>query len=372
MEQDLKNISSLLNDISRIASTNSESTLFDMMGNGSRERIHSAIIGFLLNPKAHDGGEMCLKEFIKFIPQNALGCFNPDFNTKVELEKDLGPVLVDCDRPTGGDVDIFIEDKNGHSLVIENKIYATDGDCQLLRYHNSLSDLRQPHTLIYLTLFEKKPSDKSLGLLSNKVVEPLSPTLVTNISYSEIYEWLSGLKGYCSVAIAQNIEQYQSLINKLIMKEKLTNEILSSGSNYEAALRISEVIDDCRMNLKRRFISDLADELRKSLDGYIIKNYSALENSQIVGLTLSSNSDLAPNYLSYDILIDWRLYISCSKGGLSQGSWEYVGDKDAYNFHDCSPLVAKYLSSQEDKQLVVFCASRQILDLIYRIEGRNS
>ena len=80
MEQDLKNISSLLDNISKIATTTSESTLFDMMGNGSRERIHSAIIGFLLNPKAHDGGEKCLKEFIKIIPQNALGDFNPDFS----------------------------------------------------------------------------------------------------------------------------------------------------------------------------------------------------------------------------------------------------------------------------------------------------
>lgn len=370
MEQDLKNISSLLDNISKIATTTSESTLFDMMGNGSRERIHSAIIGFLLNPKAHDGGEKCLKEFIKIIPQNALGDFNPDFSTKVELEKDLGPVQITCDRPIGGDVDIFIEDKNGHSLVIENKIHATDGDCQLLRYHNSLSDLRQPHTLIYLTLFEKKPSDKSLGLLSdNKDVVPLKSELVTTISYSDINKWLSRIKEYCSSAIVQNIEQYQSLINKLIMKEKLTYEILSSGSNYEAAIRISEVIDDCRMDLKRRFISDLGDELSKLLDEYIIENYSASENNQIIGLSLTPKSNSESNKPYFEVLIDWRLYISCSKGGLSEGDWEYIGDYDAYNFHDCSPLVAEYLSSMVNKHLVVFCATHQIIDIINRIES---
>ena len=70
MEQNLENISNLIKSVSEIASNTSENILlFDMMGNGSRERAHSAIIGFLLNPKAHNGGEMCLKEFIKFISQ---------------------------------------------------------------------------------------------------------------------------------------------------------------------------------------------------------------------------------------------------------------------------------------------------------------
>lgn len=373
MEQDIENISNLLKAVSEIASTTSDNTLFDMMGNGSRERVHSAIIGFLLNPKAHDGGELCLKEFIKFIPQNALGGFSPDFNTNVELEKDLGPVSVDCPRPTGGDVDIFIEDKNGYVLVIENKIYATDGDCQLLRYHNSLNDLGRPHTLIYLTLFGKKPSDKSLGCPSKdgKVLEPLNPALVTNITYSDVNKWLSDIKPYCSPAIIQNIEQYQSLINKLIMKEQLTNKILSSGSNYEAAIKISEIIEDCRMSVKRGFISNLGDQLRSSIEEYMVKDYIASENSQIIGLSLSSKFDSESNDLSFDILIDWRLYISCSKGGLKEGTWEYISnDPNEYNFHDGSPLVKKYLSSNEDKQLVIYKAAGQIIDIIKRRESK--
>ena len=364
-------ISDLLQNISYQSSALSELTLFDMMGNGSRERIHSAVIGFLLNPRAHDGGEFCLKEFIKFIPQKALAGFNPDFNTKVELEKDLGPVSVDCPRPTGGDVDIFIEDQNGYALVIENKIYATDGNCQLLRYHNSLNDLGQRHSLIYLTFFRKKPSDKSLGRLSKKdgkVLEPLNPELVTNITYSDINKWLSNIKEYCNSAIVQNIEQYQCLINKLIMKEKLTNEILSSGDNYEAAIKISEVIEDCRMDLKRRFISDLGDELRASLDGYIVKDYSGSENSRIIGLSLIPKSDSESKCLSYDALIDWRLYISCNKGGLKEGTWEYIGDDpNKYNFHDCGLLVKKYLSPKQNKQ-VIYEAAGQIIDIITNVE----
>ena len=376
MEQNLENISNLIKSVSEIASNTSENTLFDMMGNGSRERAHSAIIGFLLNPKAHNGGEMCLKEFIKFISQNALGGFSPDFNTNVELEKDLGPVSVNCPKPTGGDVDIFIEDKNGHTLVIENKIYATDGDCQLLRYHNSLNDLRKPHTLIYLTLFRKKPSDKSLGCLSPNVIEPLKTELVTNISYSDVNKWLSNIKKYCNSAIVQNIEQYQCLINKLIMKEKLTNKILSSGESYKAAIKVAENLEDARMALKREFIYNLRMKLTELLgrdERYSLEDYSNPRNSKLVGFTICSK----PSGLRFDVVIDWRLYITCNRNfpeilQKDDGTWDYVGGWDAYNFHDCSELVSDYLSSEDDRNVVTFCAAKQIIETIYRIEGMKN
>lgn len=377
MEQNLENISNLLKSVSEIASTTSESTLFDMMGNGSREIVHSAIIGFLLNPKAHDGGEMCLKEFIRFIPQIALGGFSPDFNTNVELEKDLGPVSVNCPKPTGGDVDIFIEDKNGHALVIENKIYATDGDCQLLRYHNSLNDSGKPHTLIYLTLFRKTPSDKSLGrvLGKSKDIEPLNPKLVTNITYSEINEWLSKIKKYCNSTIVQNIEQYQSLINKLIMKEQLTNKILSSGESYKAAIKVAENLEDARMTLKREFIYNLRMKLTELLcrdERYSLVDYSNPRNSKLVGFTICSE----PSGLRFDVVIDWRLYITCNRNfpeilHKDDGTWDYVGGRDEYNFHDCSKSVSDYLSSENSKHLVSACAAHQLVKILYEIEGHN-
>ena len=376
MEQDIESISNLLKAVSEITSTTSDSTLFDMIGNGSRERVHSAIIGFLLNPNAHDGGEKCLKEFIKYISQKAaLGDFKPDFNTKVELEKDLGSVSVDCSRPTGGDVDIFIEDKNGHALVIENKIYATDGTCQLLRYHNSLNDLGRPHTLIYLTLFGKKPSDRSLGCLSPNVIEPLKKELVTNITYSDVNKWLSDIKQYCSRAIIQNIEQYQSLINKLIMKEQLTNQILSSGESYKAAINVAKNLEDARMTLKREFISHLRSKLTELLvndERYSFENYSNLSNSKLVGFTIC----FKPSGLRFDVVIDWRLYIACNRNypdilQNDNGTWDYVGGVDAYNFHDCSELVSEYLSSEDERNVVTFCAAKQIIEILYKIEGGN-
>ena len=378
MDQNLENISNLLKSVSEIASTTSVSTLFDMMGNGSRERVHSAIIGYLLNPKAHEGGEMCLKEFIKYISQkSALGDFKPDFNTKVELEKDLGPVSVDCTRPTGGDVDIFIEDKNGYAIVIENKVYATDGDCQLLRYHNSLNDIGKPHTLIYLTLFRKKPSDKSLGRVSGKSkdIEPLNPKLVTNITYSEINEWLSKIKKYCNSPIVQNIEQYQCLINKLIMKDKLTNKILSSGESYKAAIKVAENLEDARIALKREFTYNLRMKLTELLcrdERYSLEDYSNPRNSKLVGFTICSE----PSELRFEVVVDWRLYITCNHNypkilKEDNGTWDYVGGRDAYNFHECSESVTKYLSSEDSKRLVLSNAAHEIVKILNGIEGSN-
>lgn len=320
-----------------------ECTIFDMMGNGSKETLHSAMIGFLINPYAHDAGAFCLQEFLKLFPEDKISSFNPESGYKVVLEYDLGPIVIDgC--PTGGRVDIYVEDASGYVLVIENKIYAGDQQCQLLRYHNTLESRKQPHKLIYLTLFGNPPSKYSLGIES--VQSPLSVNEVMTISYRQVDQWLTSIKDECSPSIAYNIRQYQELISKLIMKETIIKTLLSSGDNYLSALKIAEYIEDCRMELKRMFIQDI----KEALSGYASEEIS---NGKLVGISIKLETNM-----TIDILIDWRLYISCKNSDnkgvkLENGTWEYIGGYDDYNFHNGSPKVIQYLTTRNEGNPVI-------------------
>lgn len=336
----------LLDSLSRINNQSHDATIFDMIGCSTKEAIHSAIIGFLINPNAHEAGAYCFQEFVKLLPADRIGTIGHEPIKTVALEYDLGPVVIN-DRPTGGRIDIYAEDACGHALVIENKIYAGDQECQLLRYHNTLEDRKQPHTLVYLTLFGKCPSDYSLGSETENVQSSLLPNDVITLSYRKIKEWLATIKDKCSPSIAYNVEQYRDLISKLIMKETVINTLLSSGDSYLSAVKIAESIEDCRMELKRMFIQDL----RHALSGYSTKN---VENGKVVGLSI----EIEPN-VTIEVLIDWRLYISCNEPNLlgfhlENVTWEYVGATyDEYNFHGCSSQVKRYLSTRNDGNPVV-------------------
>lgn len=367
------NISDLLWDISKISSAYEEPTIFDMIGNRSRETMHSAIIGYLLNPWAHEAGMECLKEFIKLFPDGSRPNFNPDTVTEIKVEKNLGPVLNENNQPTGGRADIYLEDSEGNVIVIENKIYAGDPECQLLRYHNSLRNACKPHSIVYLTLNGKKPSKWSLGV--DHVENPLTENEVNIISYSTILQWLSKIQNSCSPSMKANIEQYSRLLSNFLMENQINEKILSSGDSYRAAIEIAKNLEDARIKLKKEFMELLRKQLTvlwSEVDNYIIEEYNNQKNSKLVGISiLSKSSDLR-----FDVVIDWRLYITCNRNypkilKEDNGTWDYVGDRNAYNFHECSELVTEYLSSEDSKHLVSSCAAHQLVEILDGIEGRN-
>lgn len=366
-------VASLLRAISKICSDNTDKTIFDMIGSRSRETMHSAIISFLLNPNAHQGGTECLKEFVKLFPDNSLGRFNPENVVEVQVEKDLGPVIID-EHPTGGRIDIYIEDGDGNVLVIENKIYAGDSECQLLRYHNSLTDTNKPHSLIYLSLNGNKPSDWSLGTKKD-IKSPLEADSVNVLSYSTIHQWLSRIEDYCSQEMKSNISQYSRLLSNLLIENQIQEEIRSSGNSFRAAIEIAKNLENARMNLKREFVDLLKISLNvilKREENYLIEDYSNPHNAKLVGVSIYSER----SRLRFDIVIDWRLYIQCNRSFpdiLVHDSWDYIGGKDIWNFHDCSEMVVKYLSSsKKDRQSLVYGVARQNVEIIYKIEKKNN
>ena len=371
----MDSISSLLYDVTTISKTKAEPTLIGMAGKSTSETVHSAIISFLINPNSHEAGTECLREFINLFPEGSLGRFNPDTVSEVTTEKDFGPVSI-TEHPTGGRADIYLEDREGNVVVIENKIYAGDSECQLLRYHNSLTDAGKSPSIIYLSLKGGQPSKESIGENNPNVRNPLGIDCVKGLSYTDIQLWLSKILDYCSPEMKSNIEQYSLLISNLLMESKIHEEILSSGESYKAAIKVAENLEDARMALKREFIYNLRMKLTELLchdERYSFEDYSNPRNSKIVGFTICSES----SGLRFDVVIDWRLYITCNRNypdilQKDNGTWDYVGGVDAYNFHDCSELVTEYLSSEDDKNVVTFCAAKQIIETIYRIEGMKN
>ncbi|MDE5829280.1 MAG: PD-(D/E)XK nuclease family protein [Duncaniella sp.] len=371
----MDSISSLLKNVTMISKTNAEPTLIGMAGKSASETVHSAIIGFLLNPYTHEAGTECLKEFINLFPEGSLGKFNPETIIEVSTEKDFGPVNL-TEYPTGGRADIYLEDCEGNVVVIENKIYAGDSECQLLRYHNSLTDVGKSPSIIYLSLKGNRPSNESLGVINPCVKNPLSINCVKVLSYTDIQQWLSKILDYCSPEMKSNVEQYSRLISNLLMESRIYEEILSSGESYKAAIKVAENLEDARMALKREFISNLRNKLTELLcrdERYSLEDYSNPRNSKLVGFTICSE----PSGLRYDVVIDWRLYIACNRNypdilQKDNGTWDYAGGKDAYNFHDCSESVSKYLSSKDDGNVVTSYAAKQIIETIYRIEGMKN
>lgn len=347
----MEHLNKLLADIREIGYRTYDATIFDMIGNGEKETVHSAMIGFLINPNAHEAGAYCLEKLLEKLAADKLAAdklaaFNQEAVSKVVLEYDLGPVVIN-EHPTGGRIDVYLEDASGCVLVIENKIYASDQKCQLLRYHNTLDDRNQPHILVYLTLFGNSPSGYSLGTDNQEVKSTLSSDDVITLSYGQINDWLAAIKDRCSPSISYNIEQYQDLINKLIMKETVINTILTSGDNYLSAVKIAENIENCRMELKRRFMQDLRQELSSD---YETKDIS---HGKLVGIEI----ELEPN-LTIKVLIDWRLYVSCEKPEhfgvkLNHGTWDYIGSNDDYNFHDGTSKVKEYLSAGKEGNPVI-------------------
>lgn len=190
-----------------------EFNVFEILRLSSSEvRLHSAILGNLLNPNAsHSMGDSLLKEFINILPVKLqqLDCAG----ATITLEENHGPISDDGLR--GGNIDLVIHFPDYH-IIIENKIYAPDQDSQIMRYHNEYAD--KPHTLLYLTLDGHEPSDKSSCRLE-------CGKDFYSISYgAHILKWLDECKklAFEKPLVRETIKQYYNTI------KTLTNQLMDN------------------------------------------------------------------------------------------------------------------------------------------------
>jgi len=151
--------------------------IFSILGLGTSEvRLHSALLGELLNPHgSHQHGEIFLSLFLKSI---GIDDFTQDLRScKIDIEYSVK--AVNEDYTEGGRVDVIFSSSCGKKIVVENKIYARDQKNQLLRYRNAFPEA----IILYLTLDGSEPSVEGKGTLLSKEYK--------TISYkTEILSWL--------------------------------------------------------------------------------------------------------------------------------------------------------------------------------------
>ena len=233
--------------------------IFNDLGFMSDEvHLHSMFLANLLNPKGSHGQrgkflEAFLKMLQKSFPAISADSLELDTaNASVEVEKYIG-------RQTdseGGRIDIYLTDGK-HSIIIENKIYASDQHHQMLRYRNyglsqKENDTEKSFVLIYLTLDGCSPSKESLG-------EDLKENDIVCLSYkSDIRGWLDRCVELASRTplVRETINQYISTIdiltNNVMEDNKELLDILCKEENLDA---VFDIIDS-KENLINHIIND--------------------------------------------------------------------------------------------------------------------
>lgn len=236
------------NDISRISGA--DFNVFKIVKVIEDEVRHSAFLAELLHPGgSHGQGDLFLRLFVK---KFGIECFQCETAT-IEVEKRIGPVT----ETSGGRIDIFIDDKNGNHIIIENKIYANDEENQLIRYYNFRN-----HNLFYLTLYGSDAKDRSITSLGNGM------KLESNKDYkllsykTDIVEWLElcQKEAVSMPLLREGIAHYINLIKFLTgesinkaMSQEIVNLISESPTNLANAKEISTNFSQAQSKIQWEF-----------------------------------------------------------------------------------------------------------------------
>src|SRR5690606_35958862 len=156
-----------------------------------------------LDPKgSHLMGHVFLEAFLSEL---GLSDFIDAESTNVSVEKHIGAVSDGLLR--GGRLDIILQDKEGRSIVIENKIYAHQGKNQIGRY---LEFNKGRNFVLLLTLQQANIASDNDENIENDIDN------YRNITYDiEVTNWLTVCYGL-SVDypfLRENIKQYLILTN---------------------------------------------------------------------------------------------------------------------------------------------------------------
>lgn len=289
-ERDIQVIQNLLSQVGSISKkyeelakvTGENFNVFRVLKIHSDEvRMHSALLGELLNPKgSHGQKDVFLKLFIAQYNQveNAnlrINNFNTQ-NAKVEVEKYIGETIETETEAKGGRIDILITDDKGKKIIIENKINAGDQKYQLVRYHCHDKNAN----LCYLSLDGRNPSSNSIiykrGPKSEEIVIDLTDKFVSLSYKSDIKKWLEAcLKESVKHAVLrETVSQYINLIKHLtnqstnqVMEQEIIELILKDKQTIDSAIMLAESED----LLKLAVIAKLAKSLTGA--GYTIETY---------------------------------------------------------------------------------------------------
>lgn len=285
----MKNIESILKQISAIVEREKiqqeekrkrgeNFNIFNVLGLSTSEvRLHSAFLAELLNPNGDHGlGYKFLEAFLSIIIQQVKPGFEFDIKSaKVRKEFSIGPISEDYTE--GGQIDLLIQDKDNHTIVIENKINAGDQYKQLLRYHKYAMRFSQKFVLLYLTKFGTEAEEYSAENIDYKRIgykNNILPWLQYCLCIAAVYpiiretirQYITNLKSILSIMEQNNLS---NMLDLLTSKENVFTTIDIITQSGEIQNRIREIfINDISNLCKELRLSFLCDEGVKTASDY--------------------------------------------------------------------------------------------------------
>ncbi len=231
---------------------------------------------------------------------------------KIYKESDNIDLLLEIDFEKG-------KEREKLAIIIENKIYASDQNAQLLRYYHVMKKRGYSDNQIkiyYLTLDRHEPSDYSIQEFNeenkSELIDKNYPTNlqdVYNIAYEKekekqdkeresedkydekenvfLISYKKEIINWCDSCISQfateptlreTFVQYQLLLQQLTgligteMTNELTNIIMDNDNNLEMALKLFSIKDEIHTELKYKYFEKLYET---------IKNYNKDQDDNI-------------------------------------------------------------------------------------------
>lgn len=291
--------------------------MFDILGVRNSELSHSAILTNLLDAKGRHGQkDVFLRLFLEQIKNRfenlEYNNYIKDFETeKATAQKEVHIGGVNLDTAEGGRVDIVIKSVN-KNIIIENKIYASDQNQQLLRYNNHYKN----HPIIYLTLEGNPPSPDSKGSLI------LGKDFICCSYKEDIKNWLEKcIKEMVNKPfIRETLNQYLFLIRSLTNQSnnnKMSEEIIKLITNSSGSLNASKLISE---SYQQALCALKAEEVNKLIRILVVNEFkkediSIKRSVQLSGFFLTLKTfDLKENGLfdfGINVDLDLNYYFFC-------------------------------------------------------------
>lgn len=240
-----------------------------------RETFHGDIIAALLSPEEkHNAKDLYLKLFLEMVNHelNKTGekLYVPFYETAI-VRREMGT----NDGELRGRIDLFIEGKDKHCVVVENKLNnAPDTPQQLEKYYNDLKNKGyKVDAFVYMPLDpSKKPYDKDW---EHEVKKYINEHLVIIPAYSK--EGVNLIKNWLEPAVEKSnsesleeakfvLKQYIKLLNNLTIDIMDNEEIIKNlvdKNNIDTAFGIFSVWDDFYNEIKKYFIEKIKEKLKE-------------------------------------------------------------------------------------------------------------
>jgi len=317
-----------------------------LLNEGDETRLHSRYLAYLLDPSGkHDCGSLFLTLFLEVLRKCGVQTHEDAAREKLECLK--GEVCFASEKASvqpevvvpEGRLDILIECPTWGAIAIENKIWAGEGNEQLLRYSTYLKRqyAHRAHVLLYLTL-DGKTSTSAHG------------EKYYRISYKDhILPWLEEClrATYQHVNINQALQQYKNVVCKLVGHPTLETEYMEKMKDVVRAnsdiVANWSTLSEAVGQLREEYRNKLLGELKEQLAAQGIKLCDR-ENSWLP-LTKESSMKFPFGNITVEVCID-----SFFKDGspLINGAWTRDKDNSGLEFDAFMKAVMKSSTPEYD------------------------